>query len=75
MRKLDKALATSSFISQFSLIRIFHLLRYGSDNDAVKIDLDFKREEVNIRQRHLFRFKEVWAKDDRCENKVNAMLE
>lgn len=58
------------FLSRFSPIQVTHLPRFGSDHVVVLIHLEAPSNESNRRKKRLFRFEEVWAKDDICEGAV-----
>ncbi|GAU49944.1 hypothetical protein TSUD_408390 [Trifolium subterraneum] len=70
--RLDKALGTKDFLNRFSPWKVSHLQRYGSDHAAILIQLEHhdcgKKKRV-----HLFRFKDVWTKDKRCEEEVRQV--
>ncbi|KAK2404541.1 hypothetical protein QL285_053869 [Trifolium repens] len=71
--RLDRTLITHEFQNSFSPIRIVHLPRYGSDHAAMMILLknyDHLHKKKRIK---LFRFEQVWTKDNRCEDEVRQM--
>ncbi|CAK8544681.1 unnamed protein product [Lathyrus sativus] len=70
---LDRSIATESFINRFSPIKINHLPRYGSDHVTIRIDLEADIFGHGRKERHLFRFEEVWSREPRCEEYVARM--
>ncbi|CAJ2638124.1 unnamed protein product [Trifolium pratense] len=71
--RLDRTLVTIDFQNRFSPIRVVHLPRYGSDHAALMILLE-NHESLYKKKRHkLFRFEQVWTKDDRCEDEVRRV--
>ncbi|KAK2435568.1 hypothetical protein QL285_020615 [Trifolium repens] len=68
--RLDRALATQSFMNRFSPTRVAHLPRYGSDHAALLIVLEAHHYSRRKKRVHLFRFEECWTKDTRCVEEV-----
>ncbi|CAJ2652835.1 unnamed protein product [Trifolium pratense] len=67
---MDRTLLTHDFQNTFSPIRIVHLSRYGSDHAAMMILLE-NHEHLNKKKRiKVFRFEQVWTKDNKCEDEV-----
>lgn len=59
--RLDRSLATNSFINIFTPIKVYHLSRSVSDHAAIRITLEAEYVSLNSRVNisHLFRFKEA----------------
>ncbi|KAK2422548.1 hypothetical protein QL285_033075 [Trifolium repens] len=68
--RLDRALATQSFMNRFSPTRVIHLPRYGSDHAALLVVLEAQHYSRRKKRVHLFRFEESWTKDTRCVDEV-----
>ncbi|XP_058768237.1 uncharacterized protein LOC131641969 [Vicia villosa] len=68
--RLDRAIASHSFLNRFSPIRVIHLPRYGSDHAALRIDLEADSGNLSRKRYHLFRFEEAWSRDSKCEETV-----
>ncbi|XP_058774622.1 uncharacterized protein LOC131648906 [Vicia villosa] len=73
--RLDREMASNSFINRFSPIRFYHLSRFHSDHAAISISLEAENTQNTDRRKrpHLFRFEEVWSKDPRCEKFVDQL--
>lgn len=69
--RLDRALATRSFITMNTPIKVMHLPRFGSDHAAISVTLKDVSSE-NKKRVHVFRFEESWYKDNRCEQLVHS---
>jgi hypothetical protein len=68
--RLDRTFVTTDFQNRFSPINVVHLPRYGSDHAALLILLDNHEGSLKKKRQRLFRFEQVWTKDDRCEDEV-----
>lgn len=68
--RLDRGLATESFINRFSPIKTLHLPRYGSDHAPLLFELEARSNEYQKKRNHIFRFEEAWSKDERCEDLI-----
>ncbi|KAI5388716.1 hypothetical protein KIW84_074403 [Lathyrus oleraceus] len=55
----------------FSQIQVRHLLRRSSDHVPLVIDLEENSQQSHKEKRCVFRFEEVWTKDDRCEEEIH----
>ncbi|XP_058757456.1 uncharacterized protein LOC131630719 [Vicia villosa] len=73
--RLDRAMASNSFINRFSPVKVKHLSRFHSDHAAISISLevDESLNSVSRKRPYLFRFEEVWSKDPRCERFVDQI--
>lgn len=70
--RLDRALATESFITAHSPIKVMHLPRFGSDHSAISITLEDVSAGKDRKKVHVFRFEESWYKENRCEQLVQS---
>ncbi|KAI5446910.1 hypothetical protein KIW84_014671 [Lathyrus oleraceus] len=43
---------------------------FGLDHVVIRINLEADSQKEDRKRRHIFRFKGVWSKDDRCEEPV-----
>lgn len=64
-------LATTGFLDTFALSRVIHMAGHGSDHAVLRILIE--EEELNQKKKFIFRFEEVWAKDDRCEGWIRHL--
>ncbi|XP_058763625.1 uncharacterized protein LOC131637081 [Vicia villosa] len=71
--RLDRCLASEGYINRFSPIKVSHLEGYGSDHVAVRIILEDEMRGSARKRQHIFRFKEVWSRDPKCENMVGRL--
>lgn len=65
--RIDRAFATESCSSRFSPIKVSHLSRFGSDQVVVRVVLECQGHIEGNKRRHLFKFEEVWAREEMCE--------
>jgi hypothetical protein len=68
--RLDRALGSEDFLNRFSPTKVVHLPRFGSDHAALLVLLEAHDYGVKKKRIHLFRFEEVWTKDNRCEELI-----
>lgn len=61
----------SDFLDVFPLSRVVHLPRHGSDHVMLRIMIE--EEEQQQKKNAIFRFEEVWAKDERCEGCIRNL--
>ncbi|XP_058758387.1 uncharacterized protein LOC131631620 [Vicia villosa] len=71
--RLDRAIASQSFLNRFSPHKVSHLPRFGSDHAVLKIELEVDLGSKGRRRVHLFRFEEAWSKDKKCEDSVREV--
>lgn len=65
--RLDRSLASNSFMNRFSPIKVSHMSCFGFDHATIRIELKVDLGNRYRKIMHMFIFKEVWNKDPRCE--------
>ncbi|MCI22919.1 hypothetical protein A2U01_0044097, partial [Trifolium medium] len=68
--RLDRAMATEGFINRYTPINVNHLGRFRPDHAAVAVCLEANPADDRRKIVYVFRFEEVWSKNDRCENLI-----
>lgn len=56
--RLDRVLASNSFINIFNPLRVIHLHRYDSNHSAIRINLEADQAEKEGKKRYQFKFEE-----------------
>lgn len=51
-------------------LRVKHVFRSNSGHAISAIELEARSFQRKKRKTHVFRFKEVWSMDDRCEEEI-----
>lgn len=57
--RLDRAIDSQNFLNRFSLTRVIHLPRSGSDHAVIRVDLEADMGVNARRRQHIFIFEET----------------
>jgi len=68
--RLNRTMATKNFINRYSPIRVNHLARFNSDHVAIVVILEEIQPAETRKKKHIFRFEEVWSKEENCERMI-----
>ncbi len=68
--RLDRAVATTTWLELFPLAKVHHLDEFESDHKLVWIQL-VGLDNTRLR-RELFRFEEMWTQDQGCEETIDS---
>ncbi|CAI8601011.1 unnamed protein product [Vicia faba] len=68
--RLDRGFANEAWISRLRPIKVTHLLHCGSYHAEIRIKLESFLSEEENKCNHIFKFEDIWARDDRCEGLV-----
>lgn len=72
--RLDRFLATSSWVTLFPMTHVEHLMHYKSDHSALVIKCNSKAKKRRISTKK-FKFKTSWLLDESCEAVVKESWE
>ncbi|XP_074296243.1 uncharacterized protein LOC141624234 [Silene latifolia] len=71
--RIDRAMGTNEWLDRFPYARLIHLEREWSDHSPIKLVLD--RREGKKEYIHKFRFEQMWAGEEGCEDAIRRGVE
>ncbi|CAI8583487.1 unnamed protein product [Vicia faba] len=65
--RLDRIFANEACVARFHPIKVTHLSCFGSDHATIRVVLEGELSEEENKNRYIFRFEDIWARDEICE--------